>query len=95
MNIINNSSKIDLKCRKLKSEKGSDVEDGQVNDAESKTSSSNESKINSIPYQFQSRVSFKINKRSIKTNELRKRSKEKKIKVVFGAKRKLLSSITS
>jgi len=79
------NSKIDLKCRKIKSEKSSDVEDGEVNDAESKTSSTNESTISSMPSPFQTRVSFKINRRFIKTNVLRKRSKEKKVKVDSGA----------
>lgn len=75
------SSKIDLKCGKIKSEKSSDVEDGEVNDAESKVSSNNDSTISSMPSPFQTRVSFKINRRFIKTNVLRKRSKEKKLKV--------------
>ncbi|XP_070504129.1 histone-lysine N-methyltransferase SETD1 [Chironomus tepperi] len=77
----NNSSKNDLKSRKIKTEKSSDVEDGEVNDAESKTSSTNESTISSMPSPFQTRVSFKINRKFIKTNVLRKRSKEKKLKV--------------
>ncbi|KAL7023223.1 hypothetical protein ACKWTF_012520 [Chironomus riparius] len=84
----NNSSnsKNDLKCRKIKTEKISDVEDGEVNDAESKTSSTNESTISSMPPSpFQTRVSFKINRKFIKTNVLRKRSKEKKLKVDSGA----------
>ena len=76
---------IDLKCRKLKSEKGNDVEDGKVNNAESITSSTNESTINNVLCPFQTRVSFKINRRFIKTNLLRKRSKEKRVKVDSGA----------
>lgn len=74
----NESESLNSKIREnLKIEDGVDIEDGELKDCESIASS--------VPSPFETKETFKTNRKYLKTRKSRKRSKEKKVKVESGA----------